>query len=248
MNIFKIFDTIEEIVFSSQRMPWPFGQWSVINRQNFLRMLDKMRHSVPEEMKHAREVTREVDRLLAEAHDRSEAIVAEARTLGASRLEEARNEREQLINVTEVVKTARVKAAELEEAARTQARDMEKAARVRCQEMREQAEEEARRVVAEARAEARRCEKELDAWVVRRLIEVERDLERALNLMRTHRHQVEQNPPLPKDDLATVEMPAVTIPPPPTGPSAPSSPSASTPEPRGSHAPRGTAPGAPRGG
>ena len=245
MNIFKIFDTIEEIVFSSQRMPWPFGQWSVINRQNFLRMLDKMRHSVPEEMKHAREVTRESDRLLADAHDRAEATVAEARTQAASRLETARDERERLINATEVVQTARVKAAEVEEVARVQAREMEKMARARCQELREKAEGEARRVMAEAHADARRCEQELDAWVVRRLVEVERDLERALNLMRTHRRQVEQNPPSPRDDLATVEMPAAAIPAGPSGPSgppAPSTPSDPTQE------PRGTPPGAPRGG
>ena len=195
MNIFKIFDTIEEIVFSSQRLPWPFTQWSVLNRQNFMRMLDKMRHSVPEEMKTAREVTREADRLLAEAHDRAEAAVAEARSEATSRLEAARDERERLINATEVVQTARARAVEVEEAARIQVREMEKMARARCQEMRERAEAEARRVVEEARAEAHRCEQELDAWVVRRLADVERELERALTVMRTHRRQVEQTPP-----------------------------------------------------
>ena len=239
MNIFKIFDTIEEIVFSSQRLPWPFAQWSIINRQHFLRMLDKMRHSVPEEMKHAREVTREVDRLLAEAHDRAESVISDARTQASARLETAREERERLINATEVVQTARTRATEIEEAARVQARDLEKATRQRCQEIRERAEEEARRVVVAARAEADRCEQELDDWGVRRLAELEREVDRALGVIRKQRRQIEESRAQDDRDLSTVEMPAADLPavpgtasplnlptpPPPPGPAlAPASP------------------------
>jgi len=192
MSIYKILETIESAVFSAQRLPWPCNEWSVIHRHNFLRLLDKMRQSVPEELKQARAVSKESQRILAEAQEAAQELLDKAREQARAMVESARAEREALLNTTDVVTQAREKADELERVARTRAEQVEAQTRVRCQELREKAEAYAEEVKQKAHEETRRNEGEIDAYAARTLASLERELTRAADVVRSHREMVER--------------------------------------------------------
>ncbi|MBM3465677.1 MAG: hypothetical protein FJX76_26600 [Armatimonadetes bacterium] len=218
MNIFKILETIETAVYSSQRLPWPCNEWSLIHRHNFLRLLDKMRQSVPEELKHARAVSKETQRLLAEAQESSNELIEKAREQAKQILDGARAEREHMLNATDIVTSARERAEELERVARGRADQLETQTRTRCQELRAQAEAyaEQTRVQAEANAEetrvhaeayaaevrrraeeaASKTEHEIDAYGLRLLTQIEREVGRALDVVKSHRQALER----PRDE------------------------------------------------
>ena len=190
MNIFKIFDTIEEAVASSQRCPPPFSQWSIINRHNFMRLMDKMRSSVSPEVKQARAISKDVQRLLSEAQDQATQIVGEAKEQAKKQHDAIRAERESIINATEVVALARKRAEEIEGAARQAADEMEAQTRARCQELRREADEYARQVRRKADQDARVHEAELERYAVKLLEGMERELGRAMQIVRANRQQV----------------------------------------------------------
>lgn len=190
MNIFKIFDSIEEAVASSQRLPAPFSQWSIINRHNFMRLMDKMRSSVSPELKQARAMSKDVQRLLGEAQDQAHHIVEEAREQARKQLETVRAERESIINATEVVQSARRRAEEIESEARHLAEEHEAQTRARCQDLRREADEYARQVRRKAEQDARVHEAELERYAVKLLEGMESELGRALQIVRANRAQV----------------------------------------------------------
>ncbi len=214
MNIFKILETIESAVYSSQRMPWPFNEWSLIHRHNFLRLLDKMRQSVPEEVKQARAVSKEAQRLVQDAQQTAQEILETAREQAKSMGEAARVEREGVLNATDVVREARAVAEELERTARTRAEQLEGQTRARCHEVRataeahaveirrkadayalatrETAETESRAMLEAARAQSGSAEDEIDAYALRILSLVERDLGRALDVVKSNRELVQR--------------------------------------------------------
>lgn len=190
MNIFKIFDSIEEAVASSQRLPPPFSQWSIINRHNFMRLMDKMRSSVSPELKQARAISKDVQRLLGEAQDQASQIVTDAKEHAKKQHDAIKVERESIINATEVVQLARKRAEEIENAARHAADEIDAQTRARCQELRRDAEEYARQVRRKAEQDARVHEAELERYAVKLLEGMERELGRALQIVRANRQQV----------------------------------------------------------
>lgn len=207
MNIFKIFDTIEEAVGSSQRLPAPFSQWSIINRHNFMRLMDKMRSSVSPELKSARDVNKNMQRLLTEAQDQANQIVDKAKENARQQHEAVRAERESIINATEVVQLARKRAEEIENAARHAADEIDAQTRARCQELRREAEEYARQVRRKAEQDARTHEAELERYAVKLLEGMERELGRAMQIVRSNRQQVvsRNEGADPEEDTATLE-------------------------------------------
>jgi len=207
MNIFKIFDTIEEAVSSSQRLPPPFSQWSIINRHGFMRLMDKMRSSVSPELKQARAISKDVQRLLAEAQDQADQILAEAREQVKKQHDAVRVERENIINATEVVQIARKRAEEIEQAARQSAEDMEAQTRARCMDIKREADEYARQVRRKAEQEARAHESELEQYAVKMLEGMERELGRAQAVVRANRQSLQSRGQeiSSQDDTLTIE-------------------------------------------
>lgn len=216
MNVWKIFDTIEEAVASSQRLPAPFSHWSLMNRHKFMRLMDKMRTSVSPELKLARGISKDVNRLLSEAQDQADEIVREAREKARQERDAMRVERENLLDTSEIVRAASKRAEEMEAAARLAAEDLEAQTRQRCVDVRRQADEyagEIRRQADEYAREVRRQtdeyvvemrrqlqqdtrghETELEAYAVKLLSNMEHEIERALQVVRTHRQTVERRP------------------------------------------------------
>ncbi len=84
-------------------MRFPYSSRVVINEDEFLRLIDQMRISVPQEIKNARQIEMEREARLAAAQDQAEAMIVAARekavtlTSEQSVLEQARERADELL-------------------------------------------------------------------------------------------------------------------------------------------------------
>src|SRR5579859_1480531 len=101
VDILSLVDRLENLITSSQRMP--MTNRVLVREQDVLQLIDQMRTAVPEEIKQARRLNQERERVLAQAQAEASRIIASAR-----------EEAERLINDEERVQLATERAAEIE--------------------------------------------------------------------------------------------------------------------------------------
>ncbi len=111
MDILNLVDRLESLITSSQRMP--IGNRVLVREQEVLQLIDQMRAAVPEEIKQARRLNQERERMLAQAQAEASRIIAAAR-----------EEAERLINDEEMIQLANERAAEIEHEAEERARQL----------------------------------------------------------------------------------------------------------------------------
>ena len=100
MDLDYLIDLLEELLDHSTRVPGT--SWVVINEDEYLRLIDQLRISVPQEIKTARQIEAERDALLAAAQEQAEAMI------GA-----ARDKADQLVNEHSVLSQAEERAEEV---------------------------------------------------------------------------------------------------------------------------------------
>jgi cell division septum initiation protein DivIVA len=94
MDILHLVDRLEEIINSSRSVP--FTHSIVVDEDRVLELIDQMRVSIPEEVKKAKKLLGEAERIKADAKEEAD------RTLGAAREQSATLvEREPLIAATQ---------------------------------------------------------------------------------------------------------------------------------------------------
>lgn len=81
MDILYLVDRLEDIVKGSRRLP--FGLGRLVDENRIWPLLDQMRISIPDQIRHAERVVREKDRTMAQAHEEADRIVALARSEAA---------------------------------------------------------------------------------------------------------------------------------------------------------------------
>jgi hypothetical protein len=77
-----LIDRLEELLDHSTRVP--FTARVLVDEDEYLRLIDQMRISVPQEIKNARQVEAERDAILSAAQEQTEAMVAAAREKAAA--------------------------------------------------------------------------------------------------------------------------------------------------------------------
>jgi hypothetical protein len=111
VDILYLVDRLENLITSSQHMP--IGKRVLVNEQEVLQLIDQMRAAVPEEIKQARRLNQERERVLAQAQADASRIIAAAH-----------EEAERLINDEEMLQLASERAAEIEREAEERARQL----------------------------------------------------------------------------------------------------------------------------
>jgi cell division septum initiation protein DivIVA len=86
VDILYLLDQLEEVLGSGSRLP--FTSRTLVDEQEVLDILDQIRVSIPEEIKAARRLTQERDRLLSDARADADRILRDAEAEAASRLSE----------------------------------------------------------------------------------------------------------------------------------------------------------------
>jgi len=115
MNLVILLDRLDQLIDSAPEIPLT-GK-SLINAEEALDLIDKIRNTLPEEVKRAEWLTSEKDRMLKESQVEAERIVVQAEEYAAK-----------MVSESEIVKKAQDEAKNIIENARKEARQMEREA------------------------------------------------------------------------------------------------------------------------
>lgn len=200
MDIYKALEEMEQSIRESREFKWPFKGLSMIKRDDFLQTLEKARESLPEEIKQARWVARENQRIRDEAVNKAEKVESQAQDRAREIFRTAQEESHRLVQESEIVTRARAEAARImnEVETRAKAREVE-------------AEANARRIREEADAYSSRTRKEAEAYVLRILNGMEGELSRILSIIQRGRENLSNGAPAaPEAARPTQEVPAAS--------------------------------------
>ncbi|MGI5844166.1 MAG: hypothetical protein ACOX9B_08325 [Candidatus Xenobium sp.] len=179
MDIYKVLEDLEKAIRESRRMPWPWQDCSVIRCDNFLKLLERSREGLPEEIKQARWVARENQRIRDEAMARAEKVESTAQDRVREMLRSAQEEAARLVQESEIVVRSRQEAQRLMAEAEDRARAREA-----------EAAEAARKVREEAEAFSQSTRREVEAWSLRVLNGMEGELTRILSIVQRGRENL----------------------------------------------------------
>jgi len=85
VSIYRVIDKLEAYIRDGTVLPL---RRRILSEERLLEFIEKMRSTLPEEVGKAKLIARDKDRVLREAQERAEAIVSEASTAHASRIDE----------------------------------------------------------------------------------------------------------------------------------------------------------------
>jgi len=109
MDIFGRLDRLEDFVANSKRVP--LSSSVMLNEAEFYDLLDDIRATLPNELKQARVVSKDRDRILTDAEHKEEEILARAR-----------KQSDQLVGETEIIRQAEIDRDHMIEVAQEEAR------------------------------------------------------------------------------------------------------------------------------
>ena len=76
MNLLLLLDRLEQMVHEGPRMP--IGNRCLVNATEMLELIDKIRESLPEEVRRADRIASETERVMEQSRQEAERIVSEA--------------------------------------------------------------------------------------------------------------------------------------------------------------------------
>jgi hypothetical protein len=85
VSIYRVIDKLEAYIRDGTVLPL---RRRILSEERLMEFIEKMRSTLPEEVGRAKLIARDKDRVLREAQERAEAIVSEASTAHASRIDE----------------------------------------------------------------------------------------------------------------------------------------------------------------
>jgi cell division septum initiation protein DivIVA len=118
-------DQLEELVENARLL---FGRAYGVDMDQFFMLTNKIRASLPEEVKKASRIAGESERLLASAREEGSMVVEDARREATKIVEEARREQEALVADSEIHRLAASQARELMESVERKAEACRKGA------------------------------------------------------------------------------------------------------------------------
>lgn len=138
IDVLQLIDRLEQLVSSGTRLP--LSSRTIVDEQEFLDIIDQLRVTVPDEIKQARKVSQEKDRVILLAEDEADKIINAARERATMMLQE-----------NELVHLAEEQARQVIEEARREAEDIRHGADVYALEVLNGLESELTRLVATVR-------------------------------------------------------------------------------------------------
>ncbi len=137
-DLLALLDELEGFLAESSRIPLT-GKL-LVNEQEVFEIVDRLRQSIPEALHQAQRLTRERERIMVQAKEEGDALIAEARTLA-----------DKLSRESVIAQRAQEEADRILDEARRMAREMRTAARDYTDELMERMESGVQRVLATIR-------------------------------------------------------------------------------------------------
>lgn len=173
LNVFAVLDSLQEAVAESKPLPWPMQTHSMIDKDKFIRLIERTRETLPQEVHQARWVSRETERIAHESTSRADQVVKEAQSKAEEMVREAEAETKRKISESEIVTTAR-----------SEAETLVKEAREKAEQILAQAEGEAEKLKKSAESFARQTREDADRYAMRVLGGMESELSKILSIVK----------------------------------------------------------------
>lgn len=122
MDVMKLLDEMEEILDSGSRIPL-LGK-VLIDADALLEYMDRVRASIPEEIKQAKFVNMEKEKVMQEAQRRAERVIEEAENQARKLISEDQIMRQVQLEAEELLQQSRKNSAEMKQGARVYANDI----------------------------------------------------------------------------------------------------------------------------
>lgn len=122
MDVIKLLDEMEEFIDSGSRIPF-LGK-VLLDGDVLLEYMDKIRASLPEEIKQAKFVNLERDKVMQEAKRRADRIIEEAESQARKIIAEDQIMRQIQIEAEELLKQSRKTSSEIKQGAKVYANDV----------------------------------------------------------------------------------------------------------------------------
>ena len=119
MEIFTLLETLEEMLESSKTIP--FSNKGVVDKEEMLEIIKEIRLKLPEELKQAKWVKEERQRILVEAQKEADDIVKEAENRIISMIDEHEITKKAYEKKQEIITTANEMSREIDKGTRTYA-------------------------------------------------------------------------------------------------------------------------------
>ena len=104
MEIFTLLETLEEILENSRSVP--FSNKGIVDKEEMLDLIKEIRIKMPDELKQAKWVKEERQRILVEAQKEADGIVKEAENRIIAMIDEHEITRKAYDQKTEIIETA----------------------------------------------------------------------------------------------------------------------------------------------
>ena len=104
MEIFTLFDTLEDILDKSKKLP--FTDKSIIEKEEILEIMKEIRLKLPDELKQAKCIKEERGRIIAEAQKEADDIVKEAENRIIAMIDEHEITKKAYEQKTKIIETA----------------------------------------------------------------------------------------------------------------------------------------------
>ncbi|MCR6546298.1 hypothetical protein [Dehalobacterium formicoaceticum] len=122
MDVVKLLDEMENIIDSGSRIPL-VGK-VIIDAETLLECMDRIRTSLPEEIKQAKYVNLEKEKMMQEAQSRASRVLEEAESQAKKILSEDQIMRQVQTEAEELLQQARKTSAEIKQGAKVYANDV----------------------------------------------------------------------------------------------------------------------------
>jgi len=176
MKIYHVLEKIENAVYNSRKVP--MTNYSLIRQDKILNLIEKTRNNLPEEMKRARWVSKENQRIIQESQVKAGEIVREAENRSKELMREAKEESRKLLDKEAIVVDAKSRADEILTKTKTEAESILILAREKSEEMLKKAEMTSTDLAYRSSREASYVKKGADEYAIKILTRLESEIGR----------------------------------------------------------------------
>ncbi len=173
LNVFAVLDSLQEAVVASKPLPWPMQSHSMIDKDKFIRLIERTRETLPQEVHQARWVSRETERIAHESTSRADQVVKEAQSKAEEMVKEAEAETKKRVSESEIVSLAKC-----------QAEKLVKEAQEKADALLAKAEAEAEKMKKSAETFSRQTREDADRYAMRVLGGMETELSKILSIVK----------------------------------------------------------------
>lgn len=190
MRIFNVLDKIENAIYNSRRVP--LSDLVLVRKDKILNLIEKTRKNLPREMKQARFVSQENQRIMQEAQVKAGDVIREAEKRANDLLKAAREESRSLLDKEKVVENARKRAEEILSAAQKEAEERLSESRAKANNILKSAQAQAWDMTRRAKEEAKATRQGADQYALKIFSNMENEFSRILKVIQKSRAALEQ--------------------------------------------------------